>query len=49
MKVQALPASLQNRKRILMPSELERYRQIGQKSSQGMTEVLTAAEPTWTE
>ncbi|MBD2628005.1 M24 family metallopeptidase [Trichormus variabilis] len=46
---QPLPASLQNRKRVLMPSELERYRQIGLKASQAMTEVLTAAEPTWTE
>ncbi|MBD2571393.1 M24 family metallopeptidase [Anabaena lutea] len=46
---QPLPASLQNRKRLLMSSELERYRQIGLKASQAMTEVLTAAEPTWTE
>ncbi|WP_071192595.1 M24 family metallopeptidase [Trichormus sp. NMC-1] len=46
---QPLPASLQNRKRVLMPSELERYRQIGLQASQAMTEVLTAAEPTWTE
>ncbi|AFZ57415.1 M24 family metallopeptidase [Anabaena cylindrica FACHB-243] len=46
---QPLPASLQNRKRVLMPRELERYRQIGLKASQAMTEVLTAAEPTWTE
>jgi hypothetical protein len=49
LKVQTLPASLQNRKQILIPSKLERYRQIGQKASQAMTEVLTAAEPTWIE
>jgi Xaa-Pro aminopeptidase len=46
---QPLPASLQHQKRVLMPSELERYRQIGLKASQAMTEVLIAAEPTWTE
>jgi Xaa-Pro aminopeptidase len=46
---QLLPASLQHRKRVLMPSELERYRQIGRKASEAMTAVLTAAEPTWTE
>jgi Xaa-Pro aminopeptidase len=46
---QPLPAALQNRKQVLMASELERYRQIGLKASQAITEVLTAAEPTWTE
>ncbi|MTJ09553.1 Xaa-Pro peptidase family protein [Anabaena sp. UHCC 0204] len=46
---QPLPASLQNRKRVLMPSELERYHQIGLKASQAMTEIITAAEPNWTE
>jgi Metallopeptidase family M24 len=29
--------------------ELERYRQIGRKASEAMTEVLKAAKPTWTE
>jgi Xaa-Pro aminopeptidase len=44
-----LPPSLQKHKRVMMPTELERYRQIGQKASQAMTEVLKAAKPTWTE
>jgi Xaa-Pro aminopeptidase len=30
-------------------SELERYRQVGRKASEAMTEVLKAARPTWTE
>ncbi|MBG1263997.1 M24 family metallopeptidase [Nostoc commune] len=46
---QPLPPSLQAHKRVMMSSELERYRQIGQKASQAMTEVLKAAKPTWTE
>lgn len=45
----ALPASLQRRKRIMMSSELERYRQVGRKASEAMTEVLKAAKPAWTE
>lgn len=44
-----LPPSLQNHKRVMMSSELERYRQVGQKASQAMTEVLKAAKSTWTE
>ncbi|MEH2352856.1 M24 family metallopeptidase [Nostoc sp.] len=44
-----LPPSLQNHKRVMMSSELERYRQVGQKASQAMTEVLKGAKPTWTE
>ncbi|MBD2384257.1 M24 family metallopeptidase [Cylindrospermum sp. FACHB-282] len=46
---QPIPHSLQQYKRVLLPSELERYRQIGQKASAAMTEVLQAAQPTWTE
>lgn len=45
----SLPASLIQQKRIMLPSELERYRQVGRKASEAMTEVLKAAEPTWTE
>jgi Xaa-Pro aminopeptidase len=45
----ALPASLVNRKRVMMPTELERYRQVGRLASEAMTEVLAWAEPTWTE
>ncbi|MEH1993751.1 M24 family metallopeptidase [Nostoc sp.] len=44
-----LPPSLQIHKRVMMSSELDRYRQVGQKASQAMTEVLKAAKPTWTE
>jgi Xaa-Pro aminopeptidase len=44
-----LPLSLQQCKRVLMSSELERYRQVGYKASVAMTEVLKAAKPSWTE
>ncbi|BAY49051.1 peptidase M24 [Scytonema sp. HK-05] len=44
-----LPESLQQHKRVMMSSELERYRQVGRKASEAMTEVLKAAKPTWTE
>lgn len=44
-----LPPSLLKHKRVLMSSELERYRQVGRKASVAMTEVLKAAKPTWTE
>lgn len=44
-----LPGSLQHHKRVMMSSELERYRQVGRKASEAMTEVLKAAKPTWTE
>ncbi|HYW21943.1 MAG TPA: M24 family metallopeptidase [Nodularia sp. (in: cyanobacteria)] len=46
---QPIPHSLQQYKRVLLPTELERYRQIGQQASAAMTEVLQAAQPTWTE
>ncbi|MBL1178209.1 M24 family metallopeptidase [Pantanalinema sp. GBBB05] len=45
----ALPASLIHARRVLLPSELERYRQVGQLASEAMTEVLTQAQPTWSE
>jgi Xaa-Pro aminopeptidase len=45
----ALPASLVNHKRILLPNELERYRQVGRLASEAMTEVLFNAQPDWTE
>jgi Xaa-Pro aminopeptidase len=44
-----LPPSLQQHKRVMMPSELERYRQVGRKASEAMTEVLKAANSNWTE
>lgn len=44
-----LPASLQLHKRVMMSSELERYREVGRKASEAMTEVLSKAQPTWTE
>lgn len=44
-----LPASLLLHKQVMMSSELDRYREVGRKASVAMTEVLTAAKPTWTE
>lgn len=44
-----LPASLYQHKKVLMSSEIERYREIGHKASVAMTEVLRSAKPTWTE
>ncbi len=41
--------SLQSRKQTMMSSELERYRRVGSLASAAMTEVLSAAKPTWTE
>lgn len=45
----SLPASLIDRKRVMMPSELERYRMVGRLASEAMTEALSNAQPTWTE
>lgn len=44
-----LTPSLQEHKRVMVSSELERYREVGRKASEAMTEVLSAAKPTWTE
>lgn len=44
-----LPASLQQHKRVMMSSEQQRYREVGRKASEAMTEVLSKAQPTWTE
>jgi len=44
-----LPASFSLHKQVLMSSELERYRKVGRLASEAMTEVLSAAKPTWTE
>ncbi|HIK08460.1 MAG TPA: M24 family metallopeptidase [Trichormus sp. M33_DOE_039] len=46
---QPIPHSLQQYKRVLLPTELDRYRHVGQQASAAMTEVLQAAQPTWTE
>ncbi|MCU0569336.1 MAG: M24 family metallopeptidase [Oculatellaceae cyanobacterium Prado106] len=45
----ALPASLIQQKQILIPNELDRYRQVGRLASEAMTEVLASAKPDWTE
>lgn len=45
----SLPNTLVNRKRSFLPSEIDRYRQIGKLASAAMTEVLTQARPDWTE
>ena len=44
-----LTPTLQQHKRILLPTELDRYRKLGQQASESMTEVLQAAKPDWTE
>lgn len=44
-----LPQSLQVAKQIMLPSELERYREVGRLASEAMTEVLNKAQPHWTE
>ncbi|MBD1824733.1 M24 family metallopeptidase [Cyanobacteria bacterium FACHB-DQ100] len=44
-----LPRSLIDHKRMLLPSEIDRYRQVGKLASEAMTEVLTQASPDWTE
>jgi len=44
-----LSPSLLNYKRVMMPSELERYRLVGRQASEAMTEVLSSAQPTWKE
>lgn len=46
---QPIPDALQHHKRVLLPSELERYRDLGKQGSEAMTEVLQAAQPDWTE
>lgn len=45
----SLPQSLIRHRRVMLPSEVERYRQVGQLASEAMTEVLSEAQPTWTE
>lgn len=45
----SLPPSLLHHKRAMIPSEIERYRQVGRLASAAMTEVLSNAQPTWTE
>jgi hypothetical protein len=44
-----LPLSLQLHKRVILSSEIERYREVGRKASEAITEVLSQAKPTWTE
>ncbi|MBW4619881.1 MAG: M24 family metallopeptidase [Cyanosarcina radialis HA8281-LM2] len=44
-----LPPSLVYHRWVMLPSELERYRQVGQLASEAMTEVLAQAQPDWTE
>ncbi len=45
----ALPPSLLHHKRVLLPSEIDRYRHIGRLASEAMTEALSQAQPSWTE
>ncbi len=45
----ALPVDLVAAKRKLLPSEIERYRELGQSAAEAMTETLSLARPKWTE
>ncbi|MBD1909817.1 MULTISPECIES: M24 family metallopeptidase [unclassified Leptolyngbya] len=45
----SLPQSLTQHRWVMLPSEVERYRQVGRLASEAMTEVLMRAEPNWTE
>ncbi|MFO1434608.1 MAG: M24 family metallopeptidase [Candidatus Competibacteraceae bacterium] len=44
-----LPPELRNRRRRLSVSEQARYREIGRRAAEAMSEVMHAARPTWTE
>ncbi|MEP0911275.1 M24 family metallopeptidase [Leptolyngbya sp. GB1-A1] len=44
-----LPHSLIQQKRILLPGEIDRYRQVGRLASEAMTEAMQQAQPDWTE
>ena len=44
-----LPPDLLAAKRRLLPSEVERYRALGRDAAEAMTEVLSRAQPDWTE
>lgn len=44
-----LPLSLIAQKRILLPTELDRYRRVGRLASEAMTEVMSQVQPDWTE
>ncbi len=46
---QGLPTELIAQKRILMPSEINRYRKVGRLAAAAMTEVMLAAQPGWSE
>lgn len=46
---QPLPAPLIAAKQQLLPSEIERYREVGRLAAEAMTEVLVEAKPEWTE
>jgi Xaa-Pro aminopeptidase len=44
-----LPQALLRHRQIMLPSEIKRYRQVGQLASEAMTQVLNQAQPHWTE
>jgi Xaa-Pro aminopeptidase len=46
---QPLPAALVAAKRRLLPEELARYRILGKDAAEAMSQVLTRAQPEWTE
>ena len=44
-----LPLEIVQHKLILTPPEMSRYRQVGRSAAEAATEVMTAAQPDWTE
>jgi len=44
-----LPPELRNRRLLLLASEQARYREVGRRAAEAMSEVMHAARPTWTE
>lgn len=44
-----IPSQLITHKRTLLPNEIIRYRKVGRLAAAAMTEVMQAAQPTWTE
>jgi hypothetical protein len=44
-----LPPELAQARSTLLPEEVERYRAVGRDASAAVTDVLAAAQPTWTE
>lgn len=44
-----LPEGLVTSKRVMLPGEIQRYREVGRLAAEAMSETLRSAEPGWTE